>query len=117
MNNKLAENLKRLRSQRGITQKKLADYLHCSLGTVSNYENGVHEPDYETLSLIADFYGVSLDYLIGKSDRQYHESVQNRLIYGRYTLGRFLRLLDNLPEEHLRNLVQFLRFLEKYCKP
>lgn len=113
MNNKLSENLRRLRSQRGVAQKKLADLLHCSIGTISNYENGIHEPDCDTLSLLADFYGVSIDYLVGRSSRQYPGCVQNRSIYGRYTLDRFLHLMDILPEKHLPLLVSFLRLLEE----
>lgn len=109
MNNRLSENLKRLRSQRGNTQKELALYLHLSNSTISNYENGVNEPCYHTLSLLADFYGVSIDYLVG---RQYTEIFQHRAIYGEYTLGRFLRLLDTLPERRLPFLVDFLVLLE-----
>ena len=110
MNNKLSENLKRLRCQRGTLQKELACYLHCTASTVSNYENGVHLPDCYTLAQLADFYGVSIDYLVG---RQYPRSVQNRPIYGEYTLDRFLRLLETLPEKRLPLLVEFLCLLEE----
>lgn len=109
MNNRLSENLKRLRFQRGNTQKELAIYLHLSNSTISNYENGVNEPCYHTLSLLADFYGVSIDYLVG---RQYAEIFQHRAIYGEYTIGRFLRLLDALPYGRLSFLVDFLVLLE-----
>ena len=68
MNNKLPENLRQLRSRQGITQKELARFLHRSPGSVSNYENGVNAPDYDTLLSLADFYGVSLDYLVGRTD-------------------------------------------------
>ena len=110
MNNKLSENLKRLRFQRGTLQKELACYLPCTVSTISNYENGVHMPDCDTLAQLADFYGVSIDYLFG---RRYQVSFQNRAICGKYTLGQFLRLLDALPEKHLHLLVEFLSLLEE----
>ena len=113
MSNKLSQNLNRLRSQQGITQKELARLLYRSIGTISNYENGTHEPDYDTLSLLADFYGVSTDYLIGRSGKQYQDTIHNRPIYSKYTLGRFLRLLDTIPEKYLPLLVCFLCLLEK----
>lgn len=43
------EKLYRLRVERGIYQKQLAAYLHVSVGTISNYENGIHSPDLKTL--------------------------------------------------------------------
>jgi len=54
-----------LRAEKGIYQKELADYLKVSIGTISNYEQGIHNPDFNTLCGIADFYEVSLDYLLG----------------------------------------------------
>ena len=60
--------LKQLRDKKGIGQKELALYLHCTVGTVSNYESGTHCPDLDTLSRIADFYGVSTDYLLGLNE-------------------------------------------------
>ncbi len=109
MISKLSQTLKRLRSQRGITQKKLASYLHLSGSTISNYENGVYVPCCDVLALLAEFYGVSIDYLVG---RPCEGVSRHRVIYGKYTLDRFLRLLDALPERRLSLLVDFLVLLE-----
>lgn len=116
MNNKLPENLRQLRSRQGITQKELARFLHRSPGSVSNYENGVNAPDYDTLLSLADFYSVSLDYLVGRPEKQCRDALLNRPIYGKYTLGRFLRLLEVLPEKRLALLTGFLRVLEENCR-
>ncbi len=53
------EKLYRLRVERGIYQKQLAAYLHVSVGTISNYENGIHSPDLKTLSKLASYFRVS----------------------------------------------------------
>ncbi len=60
--------LKQLRTEKGIYQKELADYLHVSIGTVSNYEQCIHSPNLDTLCKLADFYNVSVDYLLGRTD-------------------------------------------------
>ena len=66
--NILSERLKELRNERGISQYKLVDELRLSRGQLSNYEQGTREPDYDTLILLANYYNVSLDYLLGVSN-------------------------------------------------
>lgn len=63
----IADKLTYLRESKGVYQKELASYLKVSIGTVSNYETGVHAPDLSTLSKLADFYDVSADYLLGRT--------------------------------------------------
>ncbi len=60
--------LKKLRKQKKITQIKLAMDLGLTQNSVSRFETGLRRPDYETLILIADYFHVSLDYLVGRSD-------------------------------------------------
>lgn len=63
-----SERLKRLRMEKGITQKELADRLHISRSTIAGYESLGKEPDGEKLCALADFFGVSVDYLLGSTD-------------------------------------------------
>lgn len=60
--------IKELRTERGITQADLAKILKISDRAVGYYENGDREPDYSTLLKIADYFDVSIDYLLGVSD-------------------------------------------------
>jgi transcriptional regulator with XRE-family HTH domain len=60
--------IKELRTERGITQADLAKILKISDRAVGHYENGDREPDYSTLLKIADYFDVSIDYLLGVSD-------------------------------------------------
>ena len=62
----LGDQLKKLRKQKGITQKELADYLHISKSSVGMWEHGQRDPDTAMLLKIADFYGVTVDYLLGR---------------------------------------------------
>ena len=60
--------LKYLRKKRGISQLKRALDLHLNQNSISRYENGEREADYQTLISIADYFGVSIDYLLERTD-------------------------------------------------
>ena len=62
--------LKTLRKQRKISQLKLALDLNMNQNTISRYENMERQADYETLVALADYFGVSLDYLLGRTDER-----------------------------------------------
>lgn len=60
--------LKELRKRRGITQQKMALELHMTQNTISRYESGQREAGYHELIQIADYFGVSIDYLLERTD-------------------------------------------------
>lgn len=60
--------LKELRKKKKISQLKLALDLHMNQNSVSRYENETRQADYETLIRFADYFQVSLDYLLGRTD-------------------------------------------------
>ena len=60
--------LKELRKQRKISQLKLAMDLSLSQNSISRYETGERQADYNTLIRIADYFDVSIDYLLGRTD-------------------------------------------------
>ena len=60
--------LKELRKKRNLSQVKLSMDLNMNQNTISRYENGVREADYKTLILFADYFNVSIDYLLGRTD-------------------------------------------------
>ena len=60
--------LKELRKSRGITQKQLAIAISASERGIQQYELGERKPSYEMLLALADYFHVSLDYLVGRTD-------------------------------------------------
>jgi len=60
--------LKQLRENRKLSQLKLALDLNMNQNSISRYENGEREADYNTLIKFADYFGVSLDYLLERTD-------------------------------------------------
>jgi len=64
-----AHRLKKARMNSGFTQVEVAKELMINQVRLSNYERGIREPDIDTLTQLADFYGVTTDWLIGKGER------------------------------------------------
>ena len=64
---KMEFRLKTLRKERKISQLKLALDLNMNQNTISRYENMEREADYETLIRFANYFGVSIDYLLGRT--------------------------------------------------
>ena len=62
------ENIRKLRTDTGYTQKQIAKLLGVSQNTYSQYEIGVLNYPVDALVKLADFYGVSVDYLLGRTD-------------------------------------------------
>lgn len=64
----LGYRLKALRTKKKLTQKQLAEKINVTHVSISGYENGNRSPDTDTLEKIADYFGVSTDYLLGRTD-------------------------------------------------
>lgn len=60
--------LRELRKARHLTQEQLAEKFGVQKITISRYENGEREPTFETLNGLASFFGVTVDYLLGRTD-------------------------------------------------
>jgi transcriptional regulator with XRE-family HTH domain len=67
---KLAERLKELRKERNLRQEHVAVALDISMSAYCNYEQGKREPNTSVLCRMADFYDVTTDYLLGRSDHR-----------------------------------------------
>ena len=61
-----------MRKSHGFTQLEVAQELKINHQNLSHYETGKREPDLETLAMLADFYGVSTDFLIGNGLHEFH---------------------------------------------
>ena len=75
----IGKRINTLRKENDLLQKDLAQKLSLSQQTISLYEAGKREPDYETLNIIAKFFNVSTDYLLGNSDIRNPYKVEEQL--------------------------------------
>lgn len=64
----IIDRIKELLKSEGLNQSKLANSIHVNQSTVCNWLNGKKEPSIESLWKLADFFDVSVDYLIGRKD-------------------------------------------------
>lgn len=103
------EMLAELRQDANLTQKELADKLFVSKGTVSNYENGVHYPDIDKLIALADLFGVSTDYLLGRSHSALPVDVLEEAVLDNKTAGQLVAEIRSLSPERKRALSAILR--------
>lgn len=95
---KFSENIKSLRKQRHITQVQLAEKIGVSRSTISMYEMGEREPDFETLEAIADVFNVDMAYLIGTETKKAPAKAEAN----DEVIIRFIR---SLPRERLRGIL------------
>ena len=64
----IKDKLKELRKKNNLTQVEFAKIFNISNGTVGNWEAGIRQPDHEMLSKIADYYNVSVDYILEREN-------------------------------------------------
>ena len=97
------ENLKELRKQRGITQRDLAQYLGVSISTFSGWETGVYEPDHAHLCKIADYFGVTVDELLGRSPQLFDDARVDR--------PEIMELFNQLSAEEQQQVIGYMKGL------
>lgn len=106
MANSFAINLKKLRTDKGLSQQECADSLGIKRTTLANYENGVSEPDIDKIKEIANFFGKSLDDMMGaklrsnaKTPSVVAEPVPGIPYYNIETAASDVEIFNDTPEQ------------------
>lgn len=74
----IGKKLIELRTKMRMTQKEVAAKLKISRSTYSNYESNFREPDFKNVEILADLFGVSVDHLLGRDEKEGVESEDER---------------------------------------
>ena len=98
--------LKELRLQKRLKQSELAEVLHVKQNTISNWENGKTEISNADAIAIANFFGVTVDYLLGRSEEK--TPPDEDLSEGEREL---MEMVSQLTDEEIREIAQFIEFL------
>lgn len=111
-----ADRIKELRKAKGLTQIQFAREFNVANGTVGMWETGKREPDFETTQRIADFFGVTVDELLGRGGKKEEPAalegseLKNAVIFSRdgkvvkktYSAEKWktiVEMLDAIPED------------------
>lgn len=95
--------LRFLRTEKGESLEKIAKYLNVTIQTISNYENEKRDMTPDTILKLADYFGVSTDYLLGKTDiRNIEEDF--KFAYHKETEG--------LSEDEIKEALEFYKMVK-----
>jgi len=96
----LGMQLRKLREERGLQSIEVAKMLNLAKSTYSGYENDKSKPDYDTLSALAKFYSVSVDYLLGNTNlRNYPDTLA-------------FHTTEDLTDEEIEEVRKYIEFLK-----
>lgn len=105
--------IKELRLQRGIMQKDLSEFLNVAQNTVSYWEKGTYQPDNEMLARIADFFGVTIDYLVGRTSSPELSVLDSELSEVDFALYGEVK---DLTDEEKEKILEFVKFTKSQRK-
>ena len=101
------ERLKYLRKEKQLTVEELASKLGSAKSTISRYENNLRDPKRDFLEILSNFFDVSVDYLLGKSDIK---NVEKQNEHEEKVLQVFEEY-KNLSEENKEIIIQLIKNL------
>lgn len=106
-----AERLKNERLNKNLNQTQLAESLFLDRTSISKYENGKQIPETPTLEKLAEFFGISIDYLLGKSDLRNYDEIDDNATIALHSEYDY----DELPDEARKEIENFIKYMkDKY---
>lgn len=105
--------LKQLRKEQKVTQIELAQMLNVKQTTISNWENEITEIDQQSLFTLADYFNVSVDYLLGRDNASFSEEKPQLHIPDKYKdmLVAFEGGADDLTQDDIDDVVKYIEFV------
>lgn len=94
--------LSELRKDAGLSQKQFAELFHQSGSTISSYETGRNEPNYETLIQYAEYFNVTTDYLIGRVKHNLSPEILSERIVDGVEIWEIVKQIRSLPADRRR---------------
>ncbi len=113
------ERLKFLRENKNILQKELANVLNTTSQTISGWEISRTKPDYDTLVKIANYFNVSVDYLLGneKNANKYEQELKEKEILKKTLINiGYMQDGEDLSDEELERLMKFVKNNKEFIK-
>ena len=105
----VGQRLRELRKSKYLTQAQVAESINCTTAAYNRYETGEREPSMETLISLADYYGVSMDYLYGRAPLSNPALTEFE--------SEFIGKLRNVPDSVRKDALLFLEINIQKRKP
>ena len=102
--------LKLLREEKGLIQKDIANLLNVSIPAVNQYESGKRDMSTETVVKLAEYFNVSTDYLLGKSDIRNFDKEEQEFRYA------YHKETEGLTDEEIADALRFYKEMKKKVK-
>ena len=112
----IGEQLSEIRKDKGYTQEDLAEVLHVTKSTLSNYENDRRTPDIAFIKSFSKVMDVSVDYIIGITEIPQGISILKKRIGKNTTVEQIINMLLTLDSKHGEDLVSQLNYISFHCK-
>ncbi|WP_077247390.1 helix-turn-helix domain-containing protein [Pseudobacillus wudalianchiensis] len=115
----LSERLISLRKEKKRTQQEVADFLGITRPAYTAYERGTRQPDYELLRKLADYYDVSTDFLLGRTNNfniETDDEKEMKEFFNNPELNLFFKEMKESPEEQLEELREIWEVIKKRNK-
>lgn len=114
------DRLRSLRIEKGLKQEELGKIFNMTKSRISQYETGKHESDDDTKKIFADYFKVSLDYLMGRTDIREPEALSldeelQQLLSDPDTLVAF-KDFKNLSDTDKQEIINFIKFKKQQNK-
>ncbi|SHH74638.1 helix-turn-helix domain-containing protein [Virgibacillus chiguensis] len=108
---KYGDRLKKLREVNNLSQQQLADKFNINRSTYARYELNQTQPDFEILKKLADFYEVTVDYILG------HETQKNDITYFKNKIAEefpdidlMFKDMESLTAEDMKEVYEYIKF-------
>lgn len=105
--------MKDLRKEQGYSQIQVATMLGITQQAYANYERGARQADYETLSKLSNFFGVSIDYILGNTDDPNAPTLDQQLEGVSFALYGETK---DLTEEQKQDILDYIKFKKQQWK-
>lgn len=108
----LGATLASLRTEKGLGQKQMAASLNLSISAISSYEKNVHAPDLSMLCRLAEYFDVTTDYLLGRTEYRCPPEAFRQYITQDYAIQDMVNTVLSLDREKQATIVNFVKYMK-----
>lgn len=110
---KIGETIMKLRTEKGLRQKDLSAILSLSPSSISNYEKDEYWPDLNTICKMADYFNVTTDYILGRTEYRCPPEILDKYVTKDYMIHNIVNTLLALDSDSINAAVNYVNYLKE----